>query len=312
MSKHKKFDVVCFGSAVVDMFLDTDIAESAGKAGGRVMAYPVGSKILMKNLRFDVGGGGTNTAVAFARFGFKTGYIGKIGDEGTGLEILDCLKEEKIKFLGKIAKGEMSGYSVILDSKEHNRTILTYKGVANKLKYSELNVKKIDTDWLYLCTMLGESFKTQKKLAMELHKKGVRIAFNPTEYLIKKEYINPLLPYCDVFILNKEEAQMLVSGDNTKILARNLFKLGPKVVVITDRDKPMIAYDGKKISSLKPHKIKVVERTGAGDAFAAGFTAGRIIGKDIDYCLRLGLRESESVIRYLGAKNKLLRMDLKK
>jgi len=62
---------------------------------------------------------------------------------------------------------------------------------------------------------------------------------------------------------------------------------------------------------LKPHKIKVVERTGAGDAYAAGFVAGIVAGKPIEKCLELGLKEGESVIRYVGAKNKLLRMKLK-
>ena len=59
------------------------------------------------------------------------------------------------------------------------------------------------------------------------------------------------------------------------------------------------------------HKIKVVERTGAGDAFASGFVAGQIAGRSIMDSLKLGLKESESVIRYFGAKNKLLRMRLR-
>ena len=87
--------------------------------------------------------------------------------------------------------------------------------------------------------------------------------------------------------------------------------MGPKIVVITDKDKPTVAYDGEKKYSIKPHNIKVVERTGAGDAFASGFVAGLVAGKNINKCLKLGLRQGESVIKYFGAKNKLLKMDLK-
>ena len=90
-----------------------------------------------------------------------------------------------------------------------------------------------------------------------------------------------------------------------------LHELGPKVVVITDKDKPIVASDGVKKYFLKPHKIKVVERTGAGDAFASGFVAGQIVGLSVDESLKLGLKESESVIQYFGAKNKLLRIKLK-
>lgn len=299
-----KFDVVTFGSAVVDVFVDTDVAERKG-----FISYPVGSKILLKNLKFDVGGGGTNTSVAFSRFELRTGYIGKIGDDTDGETILEVLKKEKVQFLGRIEKGAISGYSIVLDSKENNRTILTYKGVNDNLKFSELNFRKIKTKWLYLSSLLGQSFETQKKLVQILKKRGVKIAFNPSEYLIKEKNLKPILRLCDVVILNKEEAQLLTKE---KDLLLGLHKLGPKIVVITDKNKRIFAYDGNKKYYLIPHKIRVVERTGAGDAFASGFVAGLIAGKSIKESLGLGLRESESVIKYFGAKNKLLRINLNK
>lgn len=297
------FDVVTFGSAVIDVFVDTDVAEKKG-----FISYPIGSKILLKNLKFDVGGGGTNTSVAFSRFGLKTGYLGKIGDDTDGETILEVLKKEKVQFLGKVERGAISGYSIVLDSKENNRTILTYKGVNDNLKFSELNLRKIKTKWLYLSSLLGASFETQKKLVQVLKKKGVKIAFNPSEYLIKKKNLKSPLRSCDVIILNKEEAEILTKE---KDLLLGLHKLGPKIVVITNKNKLISCFDGEKKHYLKPHNIKVVERTGAGDAFASGFVAGLIVGKSIKESLKLGLRESESVVKYFGAKNKLLRMKLK-
>lgn len=88
-------------------------------------------------------------------------------------------------------------------------------------------------------------------------------------------------------------------------------ELGPKIIVITDKNNLISCSDGNEDYFLKPNKVKVVERTGAGDAFASGFVAGMIVGKTIPESLKLGLKESESVIRYFGAKNKLLRMKLK-
>jgi len=296
-----KFDVITFGSAVVDVFVNTDIAER-----GRFIAYPVGSKILLKNLRFDIGGGGTNTAVAFSRLGLKTGFIGKIGDDNDGEEILSVLKKENIKFLGKIQKGAISGYSIILDSKEKSRTILTYKGINDNLSLNE--IKKFKTKWLYLSSLLGKSLATQIKLVKLLKKKGVKIAFNPSSYLIKKQNLSEILRLCDILILNKEEAKMLTKEKDSLF---GLNKLGPKIVVITDKNKMISCYDGAKKYYLKPNKVKVVERTGAGDAFASGFVAGQIAGKNIMESLKLGLRESESVIRYFGAKNNLLKFKLK-
>jgi len=297
-----KFDVVTFGSAVVDVFVNTEVAEKH-----RFMHYPVGEKILVKELRFDIGGAGTNTAVAFARLGFKTGCISELGGDENGKKIFDLLKKEKVKFLGKIVRNELSGYSVILDSRRGERTILTYKGANDEISLGD--IKKFKTKWLYLSSLLGMSFETQKKLAKILKKKGVKIAFNPSSYLIKKENLDSLLKICDILILNKEEAQMLTGKKDN--LLENLIKLGPELVVITDKDKMITCYDGHNRYFLIPNKVKVVERTGAGDAFASGFVAAQIAKKSIKNSLRIGLAESESVIKYFGAKNRLLRMKLK-
>ncbi len=298
-----EFDIVSFGSAIADVFVSTDLSERKN-----FISYPVGAKILIKDLRFDIGGGGTNTAVAFSCLGLKTGCICKIGDDESGKKVLDLFKKEKIKFLGKKEENANSGYSVILDSKEKNRTILTYKGVNDEIGIKD--IKKFKTKWLYLSSVLGKSFETQKKLIKILKNKGVKIAFNPSSYLIKRKNLKLFLKLCDVVIMNKQEAEMLVGGKKKDLLL-DLHKLGPKIAVITDKNNLISCYDGTRKYFLKPNKIRVVERTGAGDAFASGFVAGQITGKSINESLRIGLRESEGVIKHIGAKNNLLRMKLK-
>jgi ribokinase len=303
----KRFDVITFGSATVDMFLETGLPEK-----GKFMAYPVGSKIMLKNIRFDIGGGGTNTAVAFARFGFRTGYIGKVDSGFGGRQILELLKQEKVAFLGGIEKDSKipGGYSAILDSKENDRTILSYKGINETITYKDIKKGKAKSRWLYLSSFLGVSFETQKFFAKEMHNKGVRIAFNPSDYLIEKKNLKDLLRITDVLILNKEEGQMLAKTKGKDLLPA-LRELGPKIVVVTDKNKETFAYDGERKYSIVPHDIKVVERTGAGDAFAAGFVSGIMAGMTINESLKLALQESESVIKHFGAKNNLLRRSLK-
>ncbi len=295
------FDVVTFGSAVVDTFVDTEFNNKTNS-----FSYPAGSKILVHGMKSDIGGGATNTAVAFSRLGLSTGCICKIGEDNNGLDVLNMFKREKIKFLGSIAQGE-TGESIILDSKNHGRTVLTFKGPGNSIRLSE--IPKIKTKWLYYSSVLGESFKTQVALAKKLKAK---VAFNPSEYIIKAMDIRPLLKLTEVLILNKEEAQLLCKKYKKKgDLLSCLLDFGPGLVVVTDKNKMAYAFDGVEKYSIKPNKIKVVERTGAGDAMASGIVAGIIAGKPIQECLKLGLKESESVIRYFGAKNKLLRMKLK-
>ncbi|MEK6918403.1 MAG: carbohydrate kinase family protein [Nanoarchaeota archaeon] len=297
------FDIITFGSAVVDAFAYTNAAEKKG-----FMYYPVGAKILLKDLKFSIGGGGTNTAVAFSRLGLKTGYIGKVGDDDAGRNILDLLKKEKIEFLGKVDNKGVTGYSIVLDSREHDRTILAFKGINNTIKLSDIDLNNAKSKWIYFSSLMGESFKTQIKLAEILHRKGVKIAFNPSDYLIKEKNLKPLLKICDVIVFNKEESELLAGKENT---LQKVYEMGPKIVVVTDKDKMITAYDGNKFYHLKPHKVKVVERTGAGDAFASGFVAGQMVGWSVEKSLALGLRESESVITHVGSKNKLLRMKLR-
>ncbi len=282
-----------FGSAVVDAFISTR------QSGGKI-EYKTGSKILVDDLKFDVGGGATNSAVAFARLGLKTGCICNVGDDNNGEDVLDLLKRERVSFLGKRIKGK-TGYSVILDSRGGDRTILTFKGPGNSVKVSD--VGKFDAKWLYFSSVLGVSLKTQIRLARRVKKGGGKVAFNPSEYLIKAENIRELLSMSDVVVLNREEFDLV------RRKYGGVFCSG--VVVVTDKDKEIVAYSGGEKFSIKPHKVKVVERTGAGDAFASGFVAGLMIGKSIHDCLKLGLAESEAVIKYFGAKNNLLRRKLR-
>jgi len=294
----RKFDVVSFGSAVRDVFVDTDVSER-----GDFISYPVGSKILIRDLKFDVGGGGTNSAVAFSRLGLKAGFVGSVGNDENGKEIQELLKKERVKFLGKVAR-EKSSYSIILDSRGGERTILSFKGPANNVKISD--VPKFESDWLYFSSVLGKSFGTQVELAERMKKSGTKLAFNPSDYLIKELDVRRLLRLSDVVVLNREEFDLV-----EKRFGKSLLEICSGVVVVTDKNKIITCFaDGKKYF-LKPHKIKVVERTGAGDAFASGFVAGYVMGWGIDRCLKLGLEESESVIRFFGAKNNLLRRNIK-
>src|SRR3989344_81336 len=303
------FDVISFGGSVVDVFIRTDMPEK-----NNFISYPVGTKILIKDLKFDIGGGAINTASVFSRLGLKTGCITKVGDDINGRKILSVLNKEGITFLGTVDKEGISGYSVILDSQNNDRTILTYKGLNDKITFEEINLRKIDTKWIYFSSLFGKSLDTQKKLARVLYDKGVKIGFNPNPTLIRTKDLDILLELSYVLIINEEEAEILAKKKRLKgkDLLKGIHGLGPKIVVITNKNKPIVCYDGVKKYSITPHKIKVIERTGGGDAFAAGFISGLIAGKSINDSLKLGLKESEDVIRQVCGRKKSTKTKLKK
>ena len=162
------YDVITVGSATLDVFARTAYSELVKiidtKGETDLLAYPCGSKILIEKLDFTIGGGGTNTSVTFSRLGHKTAYIGKLG-KGTNSDFIHkSLKQEKIDLLCAHGEGN-AGYSIILDNLEHDRTILTYKGINDQLNFKGIAIKKIKTKWFYFCAMMNESFITLEKLA---------------------------------------------------------------------------------------------------------------------------------------------------
>jgi sugar/nucleoside kinase (ribokinase family) len=121
-----------------------------------------------------------------------------------------------------------------------------------------------------------------------------------------------ILNKTDILIYNKEEAELLFGKLEMKDLLFKSASIGPKVVVITDGKNGCVLLEktkeSEKFYSLKPRKVKVVETTGAGDAFASSFLSGYIkSGGDIKFALKMGMVNAESVIQYVGAKEKLLR-----
>ncbi|MEA3378659.1 MAG: carbohydrate kinase family protein [Nanoarchaeota archaeon] len=295
------YDIICVGSNAIDIFTNTELKEKSHKHQ-RFIAYPSGSKILIKDTKFTTGGGGTNTAVTFSRLGLNTGYLGKVGNDYFGNMVLEELKKEKIDFLGVRSKKKNS-FSIVLDSKEHNRTILVFKGASSNLEFKEVKKSNLKTKWFYFSSQLKQSWQTQIKLVKFAKKQKIKVAFNPSQYLIKKQNIKPILKNIEILILNKDEAKLLTKKRD---LLKELYAMGPKIVCITNGKKGITLYNGEYKYKLKPHKMKVKERTGAGDAFASTFVAAIIKNISIEEALKIALTNSESVIRYYGAKNRLL------
>ena len=306
------YDVITVGSATLDVFAKTRFSELIKIIDPRgetdLLAYPSGSKILIDELTFEVGGGGTNTAVSLSRLGHKVAFMGKLGNDENSRIIATYLKKERIRLLCAHGKGQ-SGFSVILDTLEHDRTILTHKGVNDDLKFSELNLKELKTKWFYFSSMMETSFKTQEKLSDFAKKNGIKIAFNPSSYLAVKGsvFLTKILRNTDLLILNLEEAEMIVGKNPKENLLKKLMDLGPKIVVITDGKNEMLVGDSNFIYRAHPPIAKVVDATGAGDAFASSFLSGLIQKGNVEFAIRLGVVNAQSVVAHYGAKNILLK-----
>ncbi|MFO7929705.1 MAG: carbohydrate kinase family protein [Candidatus Humimicrobiaceae bacterium] len=311
------YDVITVGSNTIDAFAYTDRSESIciKTIDGEecYISYPTGSKLLIDELHFSTGGGGTNTAATFSKMGLSVGYVGKIGSDDNGRRVLQTLKDWKIDFVGAISSDtqERTGYSIILDSIERRRTILAYKGVNNDLDFREIDSQKLETKWFYLCSMVGKSFKALEDIALFARKKRINVLFNPSNYQAEKgeKYLAKILRSTKVLVLNKEEAAHLVGKGEPKEKLVKLRKTGPKIVIITDGKNPIHCVDENLYYIVYPMDIKVVEATGAGDSFGSGFLAAYILTGEVGTSLKVGLANSQSVLKYKGAKSKILTFD---
>lgn len=305
------YDVITVGSATIDVFAKTHFSEIIKiidpKGQTDLLAFPSGSKILIDELEFTTGGGGTNAAVALSRLGHKVAFLGKLG-HGTNSDFIHKnLKKEKIDLLCAHSKG-LAGYSIILDTLEHDRTILTYKGVNDELRKEDIPYKKLKTKWFYFSAMLEESFRTLEILAEFAQQHKIKIVFNPSTYLAEKgsHYLKHLISRTELLVLNKEEAHLLAGSDSIEGLLFKLKGLGPKIVVVTDGKHDLYVINEEHIYSARPPFIKVIDATGAGDAFAASFLCGLIRKNNIEFAIKLGIANALSVVAHYGAKNILL------
>jgi len=295
-------DVITFGSITIDVFLGTEASESNGK-----LQYPVGTKINVSGVDFQTGGCGMNVAIGLKRLGCSTALLGKYGDDLNGKMVKQIIKDERIDFIGPSARGK-TGYSVVLDSTRHNRTILHYRGASNELRPGEVDRSKLWSKWLYMASSKSITFETQKMTAALAQKRKIRIAYNPgiDECRKGRKHIGSMVKASKIMILNMEEAGTLSRKNKPVDMLKSIRRMGPEIVCITNGNKDIHAYEDGVAYTLSPHKFKITEATGAGDAFSAGFLAGMIRNKGIEFSLQLGLANSESVLRYFGAINKLL------
>jgi ribokinase len=309
------FDIISIGTATRDMFcIGVPFVEVENEKfktlKGLCLSY--GSKVELPNILFTTGGAGTNTAVTFARAGFKTACLSRVGSDPGGSAILSELKKEGVdnKYF-QIDKENFTAYSIIFLTQEGERTILSYKGAGEHLSEKEIPWEEIkETKWLYLDS-LGGNQKLLKQLLEFAKFNNIKIASNPggRELKILKENKGWLKNY-DIFTLNQEEASELTDIDyqNEKEIFDELDKLIEGVVVMTKGPKGAVVSDGKNRFSAGIFKEKkLIDRTGAGDAFASAFASGFIKTGNIQEAIKWGSANGTSVVERVGAKEGILK-----
>ena len=220
----KGFDVVSVGSAAVDCFVSLSKELKCVKPG---------SKVLIDDIHLLTGGGGTNVAVGLSRLGLRTGFIGEVGEDLSAQMIRHELQKEGVAFLVKTHSRHMTAYSVVIETKGKDRTILVHKGASSFLHPGEVHKDTIRTGWFYFASVTGESVRTMTMLARFAKKHGIKVYFNPSSYMIEKggADFRTLLSAATVLAVNKEEARYIAG-----------IVMGPECVRIQKRPRQAAAF----------------------------------------------------------------------
>lgn len=320
------FDVITIGTATRDVFLrsplfkgeikDQKELKKLGIHAEEAACFGLGSKIGIEEPVIEVGGAAINAATTFARQGFKTAAFFKIGNDESGKAIINGLKKEKISSLGLIDKKVKTAFSTILLSPDSERTILTYRGASETIKETEIPFPKLKSKWVYMSPSNIHS-NLVKKIVDHFYKSGASIAINPSNAMIKLgiKKLLPILRKTKVLILNREEASYLTKIDynNGKEIFRRMDKIIEGVFIMTDGPKGAWISDNKNLYQIKTFfSNKVIDKTGAGDAFGSGFVAGLIQKNEqcikglcsvenIKYAARLASANATSAVEKIGA-----------
>ena len=306
--------IVSLGSALQDVYLidqDDLVPTNIGGAAifGKVL---VGSKVDIDKVSYEVGGGGVNSAITFARNGHEAIFIGNVGKDSAGLTVMKTLDKEGIDAsYVNVLQRKATGTSVILlDSKSGERTILTCRGASEQFgNFSEEDLDMIQPEWLYVTTLGGDMVTLEKFLA-KARSIGAKIMFNPgVKELRNATELMRLLKYVTVLNVNKSEAAEIVPGNT---LTELLYRLNNcvDVAIITDGAMGGIAGNGEDIYRFGIYEDqKVKDATGAGDAFGAGFLAYYSKGKSFRSSLIFASANSTAVVTKLGANRGVLSGD---
>lgn len=295
-----RFNAVGFGGLNVDKLFKVDKIAKAEEES------------FIIDFKEACGGSAANTIVGLARLGCKVGFIGKVAGDREGNMLVEDFRREGVDTNGIIhSKQGRSGTVMGFVDKKGERALYVDPGVNDTIEFGEINKEYASqTNFLHLTSFVGEkSFQTQEKL-VEVLPKNVKLSLDPGElYARKGTALEPIIKKLFVLMPNAKELELLTGTANYRKGAEALLEKGVKIIAVKLGSRGCYVTDGKESHLIEAFKVKVVDTTGAGDAFCAGFLYGLISGKSLYDCGRLGNFVGSRCIGKMGARTGLPRLE---
>ena len=306
--------ILGIGNAIVDVICKVDdsfIAQNnLTKSTMKLFFDENEFKSLLINLKIEKtvsGGSIANSIVGISQLGNKTGFIGKISDDEFGSNYEEGLKKENVEYFYSKKKEELpTGTCLILVTPDSERTMCTFLGTAGKISEKDISTDAIKkSEMIFLEGYLWDEGEPKKAFDKAINNAN-EVAMSLSDLFCverhKPHFLNLVRNKLDITFANEQEISSLINSKNFEEVISFSKQLN-KLVIVTRGEKGAVAIKGDEVVESDIQKnLKIVDLTGAGDLFAAGFLHGYINKLSTKECLEKGTDMSSKVIQQIGAR----------
>tara|TARA_B100000700_G_scaffold75608_2_gene84597 strand:- start:10853 stop:11782 length:930 start_codon:yes stop_codon:yes gene_type:complete len=306
--------IIGIGNAIVDVIckVEDHFIKNNGltKSTMKLIFEEKEFKSLLSNLKIEKtvsGGSVANSIVGLSQLKNKVGFIGKVSDDELGGKYEQGLRQENVEYFYSKKKEELpTGTCLILVTPDSERTMCTFLGTAGKINENDVDEIAIKNSQIILLEgylwdegdpkrAFDKAISNAKKVAMSLSDQFCVDRHKP-------HFLNLVKHKLDITFANEQEIMSLIDAKSFDEVI-NFGKTLKKLLVITRGEKGAISINGDEVTECGVEKnLKIVDLTGAGDLFAAGFLHGHINGLTQKECLEKGTEMSSKVIQQIGAR----------
>jgi sugar/nucleoside kinase (ribokinase family) len=321
------YDLISLGSVVKDIILVTDRGKIFKTPQDRLapvwLGFELGEKIKVDELYQSLGGVAADVSIGLSKLGLKVLPYSTLGKDVDGQWLINELKKRRVKTQGlTLEKNRVTSFNILIVDKKSGERIIFSQKSSGDLNLASL--PKFKTKYLFVSSLKGKIENQTEKILSYLEKNKTQLIVSPSTSQIRDDFkdLKKLLKVAKILILNRNEALEAAAkarsgAKNIHDLFKFLHQLGPQTISITDGKKGAWASNGEQIFYSPIQKVKTVDVTGAGDAFASGFlgfllpslspfSKEKIKEGIMKIALKAGILNSASVVQHIGATKGLL------
>ena len=317
IKKNMDYDIVGIGNAIVDIIAEVDdnylSQNNIDKGSMSLVDFEIANKIgsEVEIIKIISGGSVANSIVGISQQGLKTAFIGKVNHDDLGNEFKKGLIEENVEFkYSPDTSQNYTGRCIILVTSDAERTMNTYLGISQQLTENDIDMKVIEnSSILYLegyLWDLDEAKNAIKKSILKAKDSSTLVAFSMSDAFcvdrFREEFFEIVNDFADIIFANESEIKSLFQTDDLEHVKKECMKKN-KIFAITLGSKGALIIKQNEISNIDSEIIdNLVDTTGAGDLFAAGFLSEYVKSQQIDSCGRFGVKLASQIIQRFGAR----------